>query len=586
MTTAHTPLFYRGDLDDRAITGDHGAILNGDYHRLMTEGPWGKVQKWTVCSGVHCMTGFGVNNYTLIEGKTGYILIDTGLNIGCGLEVLRWKSEVGSKPVVAIIYSHNHYTAGTEAICAAHPDRTIPIYAHPGVNENMFGLIEPGTLQHALDRRADQIGVPLPKQGADAGANFGFCVPQFDDPKLNKSGYFPATREVTDGEEMVIDGVRVRFYHTVADANDSLITYFPDHDFIQHNAALMPVIFPLYTLRGGSYRDPVKLIKGIDCIRELRPQYLVGCHGFPVSGKDKIYDFVTIHRDAYAWLLQQTIQSIGRGLNPNELANTVRLPDFFANHPTLFPAYVDVEYIVRGIYQGVIGWWADDAADLHPPTPEEFGAAIIEGFGGSDNVVKRAQSAFDENKYNLTAKLLSIILAADPDNSAARHLKAAALRRMAQATRSGVQTRNFMLVQALRLEGKLNERAKTKMNALVTPFIDYEVMLDEKPGALLRLLENHIDARRSEGLIATIKFVVPDQNTSCGLAIRRGAVEFLNLAPDHYDLEITFNHPILAQIAAGHLTLQKAIDQGLATMTGNLHLQKDVMESYTGILGA
>jgi alkyl sulfatase BDS1-like metallo-beta-lactamase superfamily hydrolase len=245
-----------------------------------------------------------------------------------------------------------------------------------------------------------------------------------------------------------------------------------------------------------------------------------------------------------------------------------------------------VEYIVRGIYQGVIGWWADDAADLHPPTPEEFGAAIIEGFGGSDNVVKRAQSAFDEKKYNLTAKLLSTILAADPDNSVARHLKAAALRRMAQATRSGVQTRNFMLVQALRLEGKLNERAKTKMNALVTPFIDYEVMLDEKPGVLLRLLENHIDAGRSEGLIATIKFVVPDQNTSCGLAIRRGAVEFLNLAPDHYDLEITFNHPILAQIAAGHLTLQKAIDQGLAAMTGNLHLQKDVMESYTGILGA
>jgi alkyl sulfatase BDS1-like metallo-beta-lactamase superfamily hydrolase len=107
-----------------------------------------------------------------------------------------------------------------------------------------------------------------------------------------------------------------------------------------------------------------------------------------VSGKEKVYEFATIHRDAYAWLLQQTIQGIGRGLNPSELANTVRLPEYFANHPTLFPAYVDVEYIVRGIYQGVIGWWADDAADLHPPTPEELGAAIIGGFGGADHVVK------------------------------------------------------------------------------------------------------------------------------------------------------------------------------------------------------
>jgi alkyl sulfatase BDS1-like metallo-beta-lactamase superfamily hydrolase len=142
-----------------------------------------------------------------------------------------------------------------------------------------------------------------------------------------------------------------------------------------------------------------------------------------------------------------------------------------------------------------------------------------------------------------------------------------------------------MLVQALRLEGKLQERPKTKMKALITRFIDFEVMLDEKPGTLLRLFENHIDARRSEGLVATIKFVVPDQNTICGLAIRRGAVEFLDAAPDRHDVEITFSHPILAKIAAGHLTLQRAIDQGLAMMTGNLHFQKKIMESYSGILG-
>ncbi|MBW2624267.1 MAG: MBL fold metallo-hydrolase, partial [Deltaproteobacteria bacterium] len=101
-----------------------------------------------------------------------------------------------------------------------------------------------------------------------------------------------------------------------------------------------------------------------------------------------------------------------------------------------------------------------------PPAPEEISSVIVEGFGGAKKVVSRAKQAFDEKKYNLTAKLLSYVLFVESENKAARQLKADALRAMAQTTRSGIQTRNFLLTHALHLEEKLDWTKPPKINFL------------------------------------------------------------------------------------------------------------------------
>src|SRR5690606_1406980 len=152
MTISRVPLFYRGDFDEKITTNENEAVLNSDYHELMSNGPWGGVKTWTVRPGVHCVTGFGVANFTLVESDSGYILIDTGLNIGSGLEFLKYKREFGGRPIVAIIYSHNHYTGGARAIVEAFPQQKIEIYGHPCIEKHIFGLIEPGTLSHARER--------------------------------------------------------------------------------------------------------------------------------------------------------------------------------------------------------------------------------------------------------------------------------------------------------------------------------------------------------------------------------------------------------------------------------------------------
>ena len=96
--------------------------------------------------------------------------------------------------------------------------------------------------------------------------------------------------------------------------------------------------------------------------------------------------------------------------------------------PELYPAYVDVEHMVQGIYGGLIGWFANDAVELHPPDSAELGAEIVQGFGGADALLERAEQVLEERRYNLAAKLAAYALASDPGNQIARQIKAKASR--------------------------------------------------------------------------------------------------------------------------------------------------------------
>ena len=82
-------------------------------------------------------------------------------------------------------------------------------------------------------------------------------------------------------------------------------------------------------------------------------------------------------------------------------------------------------------------------------------------------------------------------LGVDPDNPDARQLKADALRAMAQTTRSGIQTRNFLLAHTLHLEGKLDWTKPPEVSFFGPPTV--EAVLATPPGTYLKLLEAQVD---------------------------------------------------------------------------------------------
>ena len=575
-----SPLFYRGDMDDRVVTAGNGARVNQDYAAFIENGPWRKTKTWAVRPRVHTITGHGLSNFTFIEGETGLILFDAGGNDGMGLDALKMKAEFSDKPISAIIYSHWHYTGGAQAIQNAHPGRDIPIYGHPKLDENMLAQLT--VLWAAGVRRGPmQFGYYLPESGPDSF--YGIDEPLYEDPMLERRGHLAVTHPVGHGEQVTIDGLDFVFYHAVADTEDSLIVHVPSLDVVMHNASVMPFLFPLYTLRGDYYRSVPDMIESIDLMRRLRPEFLIGCHGIPVSGKEAVHELLTANRDAFAYLFQRTVRGINMGMTPGELATSVRLPERWANYPNLFPAYVDVEHIVRGIYRGLIGWWAEDTADLHPPARQELDAAIIEGFGGSEHIIAKARDAYVERKYNLTASLLSRVLSVEPDNTEARQLKADALRRMAQATPTGVQSRSFYLTEALHLEGVLN-RFGPPAGKRKFPPANIESMLTQPPGSYVSMLQYRLNADLADDLRATLRIDFTDLDRSFGIAIRHGAVEYMDGAPEHPDIHIQIERRQWVEMMVRQTTFADAKEKDLLSVSGDADLLERVLAAYEGAL--
>lgn len=568
-------LFYRGDMDDKKAQAPNGAIVNEDYKTFLLDGPLTKARLVKARDGVYSLVGYSISNYTFVEGRTGLIAFDCGNNVGTGREAIRRIREVTDKPIVAIIYSHHHYTGGAGAYADAAARGKVAVYGHPDVDRNLQSST--GALGPMQMRRAGiQLGFYLPKEGPDAF--LALPEPHFDDPELAANAHLPVTHPVKDGQEVTIDGVKVVFHHVVADTPDSLIVHFPELDLALHNTAVAPLLFSLYTLRGDFYREPTAMIAAIDKLRAIRPRYMIGCHGVPITDRDEAYEIATAHRDAYAFIYNQCVRAINRGMTPDEMAATIRLPKHLQEHPWLYPAYVDNEYNVRGQYRGIVGWFAEDTAELHPPSTRELGQVMIEGFGGKKKVIASARKAFREKKYNLTAKLLSYVLAVDETDRTARQLKADALRAMAQATPSGIQTRNFLLTHALHLEGKLDWTKPPATSFFGTP--SEEAILATPPGTFLKLLESYVDPDKSASVNEVAKVTFTDLDRSWALYVRRGIAEVTETVPDNVDVAIKLPRVVWARIVLRQTTLAEALSEGEAKVVGDREALAAIINAF------
>lgn len=566
--------FYRGGLDDQIVDAPNGAKVNAQYEKFTSEGSFGGTQVIEVSKGVWSVAGYSLSNYTFVEGKTGLIAFDTGSNIGMGQTVLKMIQEKMNKPVVAIIYSHFHYTGGAKAYAASNPDKKMDVYGHPDVDKNLVS--SSGLLGPMQNRRTGiQAGLYLPLKGPDAA--YGPAEPHFKDAALNAHGHLPVTHPVKDGEEVIIDGLKVVFHHVVSDTRDSIIAYFPELDLALHNTAVTDLLFSLYTLRGDYYRTPVDMVASIDKLRSLNAKYVIGVHGLPLSGKDAV-EHLTAQRDAYAFTFNQAVRSLNKGMNAEQMVEAARLPAHLRDNPGLFPAYVDHEYNVRGQYRGIAGWFQEDTADLHPPTDKEMGETFIKLSGGVDQLIAEAKSAFAEKKYNLSAKLLSYVIAAEAENKEAKQLKADALRQMAYTTKSGIQTRNFMLTEALHLEGKLDWNKPPAMLLFGEATVDSILAAD--PLQTLKMLEINIDPIKSAEVNRIVEIKLTDKKASYAVHVRRGVAEVSASVPEKVDATIEIPFRNLAEIMAGDTTLPKQIEAGAAKVKGSREALDEVIDSF------
>lgn len=88
-----------------------------------------------VAPGVWNLVGIGISSRMMVDAPEGLIIFDTGDDLEDGKRALAEFRKVSSRPIKAIVYSHNHYAHGTAAFTREAPDAMI--IGHHLINQHL-----------------------------------------------------------------------------------------------------------------------------------------------------------------------------------------------------------------------------------------------------------------------------------------------------------------------------------------------------------------------------------------------------------------------------------------------------------------
>jgi alkyl sulfatase BDS1-like metallo-beta-lactamase superfamily hydrolase len=454
---------------------------------------------------------------------------------------------------------HFHYVNGTTALLAemVADNKTLPIYGHSGIDGNRArygGEVGPRTTRGLVH----QFGILLPTEGADGLENVG--LGQFfrnAEHQPFTPGYLPATDQFDTVSSRNIAGLEVIFTPAPSDADDSLTIWFPALQLCVNNL-VWPALFNIFAIRGEEYRDPRKLLKGLDHLQALGSEHLLASHGPPVSGRDEIQGIVRDYRDAIQFIWDQTVRGANKGLALDELVAFVQLPKRFNRTYFTQQFYGVVEHHVKQIHAGLFGWFDEDAANLFPLPPATRASRLVAGFGGAEIVRAQVDAAITAKDYRWAVELASWLVRTSTDQQDRNRL-ASALRQIGQHTTSS-NVRNWCLTRCLELEGKL-DLARFREHRF-----RQEEVLAGNPARYVGILRVLLDPLLTTDLADEVRWEFASGEVA-GLQIR-GAVAIPTDGAGA-SLVVRLDSPAWAQVLAGKTNVHKLLDAGELDFSGD-----------------
>jgi len=510
-----------------------------------------------VTDGIYQLRGYDLSNMTLIEGQTGWIVVDplTARETAAAAFAFARK-HLGERPIVAMIFTHSHID---------HFGGVLGVLASEGVQaENMRiiapdGFTEEATSENviagpAMSRRAMFMYGKRLARSERGHVDSGLGI----SPAFGSFGLLEPT-EIIDRtpQKLSIDGIEFIFQNAPGSEAPAELTFYLPHarafngaEVTSHN------LHNLYTLRGAKVRDALLWSHYIDESIELfgEADVYLASHHWPIWGNERIIEFLEVQRDTYKYIHDQTVRLFNQGMTPSEIAEAIELPESLQQSFHNRGYYGTLRHNSRAVYQNYLGWYDGNPAHLNPLSPTEAGQRYVMLAGGADALLAQAREAYDQADYRWAAELLNHLVFADPGNTAATSLLAATYDQLGYQSESG-PWRDVYLSAAFELrhgppEQGLNIAAMRDVlsQTPVQRFFDSMAVRLNGPDA--------------EGVELSVNFVFTDLGQSYLLDISNAVLHHRPSAPD----------------AAANATLSMTHDMFLSMLVGQAGL-KDLLLS-------
>ena len=194
--------------------------------------------------------------------------------------------------------------------------------------------------------------------------------------------------DVTFDDHLSLDVGDTRFelYSTPGETPDMLTVWVPKLKaaFVGDNYYAS---FPnMYTLRGTRPRWPLDYIQSIEKVMALQPEILLPSHGPPIVGGEKVQATLKKYHDAIVYVHDAVLKGMNEGEDVHTLMQEIKLP------PSLDvgEGYGKISWTVRGVYEGYVGWFDGDPADMYEKGRDSVSPTIVALAGGPKKVADAA----------------------------------------------------------------------------------------------------------------------------------------------------------------------------------------------------
>ncbi|MEZ5469698.1 MAG: alkyl sulfatase dimerization domain-containing protein [Lysobacterales bacterium] len=493
------------------------------------------------------LRGFDLANITLIEGDTGWIVVDTATARETATAAMAFaRQHLGDKPVSAVVFTHSHadHFGGALGVISAEEAaaRQVPIVAPAGfIEEATSENVLMGT---AMGRRAMYMyGSRLSRDARGLVDNgLGKAV------AFGRMGILTPTITVSGtDQELVIDGLRFVFHGVNgSEAPSEFVFYLPELKAFCGAELMSHTLHNLYTLRGAKVRDALSWAGFLDAAlaQSAEAEVLFNQHHWPVWGQPRIAEFITMQRDSYRYIHDQTVRLMNAGLGASEIAEQLQMPPRLEHYLNVRGYYGTVRHNAKAVYQFYLGWFDANPANLDPLPPVDAARRYVALAGGPERLLLAAQGAYDSGDYRWAAELLKHAVYADPDDAEARELLARSFEQLGYMAEAA-SWRNVYLSGALELRAGPPEQGISRAMLIdVLKHAPIERFLDAMAASL-----NGPDAADVE---LTINLVFSDLGESHVLTIENAVLHHHRAPPDpQADATLTLTKDFFLRMVTG-----------------------------------
>ncbi|OBI52753.1 alkyl/aryl-sulfatase [Mycobacterium sp. E787] len=528
---------------------------------------------YEVVPGIYQVRGLDLSNVTFVEGDTGVIVIDplVSTEVAAAALALYRTHRGGDRRVVAVIYTHSHVD---------HFGGVLGVTSQAEVDSGAVAVLAPdGFVEHAVQenvyagpamtRRATYMyGTLLPRGPLDqVGCGLGQA------PSTGEVAVIVPTLDIREtGEKHTIDGVEMEFQMAPGtEAPAEMHFYFPRFRALCMAENATHNLHNLLTLRGALVRDPHAwsgyLTEAIDAFAD-RADVVFASHHWPTWGRDRIVEFLSLQRDMYAYLHDQTLRLLNKGHTGVEIAEMFQMPPALEKAWHTHGYYGSVNHNVKAVYQRYMGWFDGNPGRLWPHPPEALGPRYVDAMGGMDRVVEIARAAFGAGDFRWAATLLDHAIFTDSEHAAARGLYADTLEQLGYGAENAIW-RNFFLSGATELrDGNFGTAVSATSMSMLNQLT---------PQQIFDSFALRVDGPRAWDLDIALDISFVDLAANYRLTLRNGVLVYREVAADAATANVTVR-------VDNKLRLLTAAMGDLASPGLDVSGDQTALQSFLGVL--